>query len=292
MQYEGAIYRPPSEADSLILQVTVGCSHNKCTFCGSFKSKKFRVKSFEEIKKDVEEAKVYCQSVKKVFLTDGDALIIPQKRLVPIIELIRESFPRMERIGAYGNVKSVLKKSADELKALKEMGLGIIYLGVESGDQQVLDEVCKGTTIEKMVEAAKRVKEAGIVFSVTVLLGLGGVERSAVHAEQTGKLLTLMDPDFIGALTIIMKSGTVLADRIKRGEFSIPDAYQLVKELYVMIEHTHVTRSFFASNHATNYLPLKVWLPEEKGKALQAIRHVLERRDPSMLRSDYLRQKS
>jgi len=157
MKYEGTIYRPPSEADSLILQVTIGCSHNKCTFCGSFKEKRFRVRSFEEIAEDVNEAKQYARYIRKVFLADGDALIIPQKRLLPIVQLVRDAFPKMERIGIYGNTKSILKKSVEELKALKELGVGIVYLGVESGDQVVLDRVCKGTTLDRTAEAAKRI---------------------------------------------------------------------------------------------------------------------------------------
>ncbi len=289
MKYEGAIYRPPSEAHSLILQVTVGCSHNRCTFCGSFKGKRFRIKSFEEIKEDVDEAKAYARYVNKVFLADGDALIIPQKRLVPIVELVKESFPKLERIGVYGNVKSVLKKSVEELKALREMGLGILYLGVESGDQVTLDRVCKGTTLEKMEEACRRVKDAGIVLSVTVVLGLGGVERSRIHAEQTGKFLSRIDPEYMGALSIIVVPGTPLAIEIENGTFQVPDPYMLLEELAIMIENTDVTHGFFASNHASNYLPIKVWLPEQKGEALRAIRQVLNRKDPSLLRPEFLR---
>ncbi len=289
MKYEGMIYRPPSEAYSLILQVTVGCSHNKCTFCGSFKDKKFRLKSIEEIKEDVDEAKAYERYVKKVFLADGDALIIPQKRLLPIIQLVKDSFPKLERIGVYGNVKSVLKKSVDELKLLKEMGVGIVYLGVESGDQVTLDRVCKGTTTDKMVAAAERVKEAGMTLSVTVLLGLGGVERSAIHAEETGKLLSRMDPEYVGALSLIVVPGTPLAAEIENGTFVVPDPYMMLKELAVMIENTNVTHTFFASNHASNYLPIKVWLPEDKAKALSAITHVLNQKDPRLLRPESLR---
>ncbi|MCX7965919.1 MAG: radical SAM protein [Syntrophorhabdaceae bacterium] len=289
MKYEGAIYRPPSEADSLILQVTVGCSHNKCTFCGSYKDKKFRVKSFEEIKEDVEEAKEYARFIRKVFIADGDALVIPQKRLIPIMELIRGAFPKLERIGIYGNTKSILKKSVDELKQLKDLGLGIVYLGVESGDQVVLDRVCKGTTLEKTEEAAKRVKEAGMILSVTVLLGLGGVERSRIHAEETGKFLTKIDPHYTGALSVIIVPGTPLAEQVKRGEFKVPTPYQLLEELEIMIENTNPTHMFFASNHASNYLPVKAWLPEEKEKILKAIRHVLDKKDPSMLRPEFLR---
>jgi radical SAM superfamily enzyme YgiQ (UPF0313 family) len=289
MKYEGMIYRPPSEAHSLILQVTVGCSHNKCTFCGSFKDKKFRVKSFEEIKEDVDEAKVYDRYVRRVFLADGDALIIPQKRLVPIVELIKDSFPRLERIGIYGNAKSILKKSVDELKLLRDMGIGIVYLGVESGDQVTLDRVCKGTTLDKVAEAAARVKEAGMVLSVTVLLGLGGVDRSAQHAEETGKFLSRIDPEYVGALSIIVVPGTPLARDMEKGAFEVPSPYEMLEELAVMIRNTNVTHTFFASNHASNYLAVKVWLPEEKEKALRAISHVLAQKDPRLLRPEYMR---
>ena len=289
MKYEGTIYRPPSEADSLILQVTIGCSHNKCTFCGSYRDKKFRVRTFEEIAEDVREAKQYARYIKKVFLADGDALIIPQKRLLPIVQLVKDAFPKLERIGVYGNTKSILKKSVEELKELKALGVGIVYLGVESGDQVVLDKVCKGTLLDKTAEAAQRVKDAGILLSVTVLLGLGGVERSKIHAEETGKFLSRIKPDYAGALSVIVVPGTVLADEIKKGTFVVPDPYMLLEELYIMIENTHVDHTYFASNHASNYLPVKAWLPDEKEKTLKAIKHVLSERDPSMLRPEFMR---
>lgn len=289
MKYEGTIYRPPSEADSLILQVTIGCSHNKCTFCGSFKDKKFRVRSLDEIKEDVNEAKQYARYIKKVFLADGDALIIPQKTLLPIVELVKDAFPKLERIGVYGNTKSILKKSIEELKALKDLGVGIVYLGVESGDQVVLDRVSKGTLLDKTAEAAKRVKDAGILLSVTVLLGLGGVERSRIHAEETGKFLSRIKPDYAGALSVIVVPGTVLARQVKEGTFVVPDPYMLLEELYIMIKNINVERMYFASNHASNYLPVKAWLPDEKEKTLKAIEHVLARRDPSMLRPEFMR---
>ena len=283
------IYRPPSEAESLILQVTIGCSHNKCTFCGSFKDKKFRLRSFDEVKEDVEEAKQYARYIKKVFIADGDALIIPQKKLIPIIELIKDAFPKLERIGLYGNTKSILKKSVDELKQLKELGVGIIYLGVETGDQVILDRVCKGTLLDKTAEAAKRVKDAGIILSVTVLLGLGGVERSSIHAEETGKFLTRIQPDYAGALSVIVVPGTQLAEEVKKGTFKVPDPYMLLEELERMISNIDADHMYFASNHASNYLPVKGWLPEEKEKMLKAIKYVLQQKDPSMLRPEYMR---
>jgi radical SAM superfamily enzyme YgiQ (UPF0313 family) len=289
MKYEGTIYRPPSEADSLILQVTIGCSHNKCTFCGSFKEKKFRVRTFEEIAEDVEEAKAYARYIRKVFLADGDALVIPQKRLIPIVELVRGAFPKLERIGVYGNTKSILKKSVEELKQLKELGVGIIYLGVESGDQVTLDRVCKGTTLDKTAEAAARVKEAGIILSVTVLLGLGGIERSEIHARETGRFLSRIDPDYAGALSVIVVPGTKLADEMEGGAYQVPDPYMLLAELAIMIGNTNCTHCFFASNHASNYLPVKAWLPEEKEKVLKAIERVLSLKDPSLLRPEFMR---
>lgn len=289
MKYEGTIYRPPSEADSLILQVAIGCSHNKCTFCGSYKDKKFRIRPYEEIVEDVQEAKQYARYIRKVFLADGDALIIPHKRLLEIVKLVNDAFPKLERIGVYGNTKSILKKSLEELKALKELGVGIVYLGVESGDQVVLDRVCKGTLLDKTAEAAQKVKDAGILLSVTVLLGLGGTERSKIHAEETGKFLSRIKPDYAGALSVIVVPGTVLADEIKKGTFIVPDPYMLLEELYIMIENTHVDHTYFASNHASNYLPVKAWLPEEKEKTLKAIKHVLSERDPSMLRPESMR---
>jgi radical SAM superfamily enzyme YgiQ (UPF0313 family) len=289
MKYEGMIYRPPSEAESFILQVTIGCSHNKCTFCGSFKEKKFRLRAFDEVKKDVEEAKQFARYIKKVFIADGDALIIPQKRLIPIITLINEAFPKLERIGLYGNTKSILKKSVEDLKELKELGIGIIYLGVESGDQVVLDRVCKGTLLDKTAEAAKRVKDAGIILSVTVLLGLGGVERSSFHAEETGKFLTRIQPDYAGALSVIIVPGTPLAEEVKKGTFTVPDPYMLLAELERMISNIDADHLYFASNHASNYLPVKGWLPEEKEKILKAIKYVLQQKDPSMLRPESMR---
>ena len=289
MKYEGMIYRPPSEADSLILQVTIGCSHNKCTFCGSFKDKKFRLRSFDEVKEDVNEAKQYARYIKKVFIADGDALIIPQKKLVPIVELIKNSFPKLERIGLYGNTKSILKKSVDELKLLKELGVGIVYLGVESGDQVILDRVCKGTVLDRTAEAAQRVKDAGIILSVTVLLGLGGVERSRTHAEETGKFLTRIQPDYAGALSVIVVPGTPLADEVEKGTFTVPDPYVLLEELEIMISNIDAEHMYFASNHASNYLPVKGWLPEEKERILKSIRYVLQQKDPSMLRPEFMR---
>lgn len=289
MRYEGAIYRPPSEAQSLILQLTIGCSHNKCKFCGSYKDKRFRVRSLEEIREDLEETNRYRNLIKRVFLADGDALVVPQRILLPVLKEIKERFPKLERVGIYGNVKSILKKSVEDLKELKELGLGIIYLGVESGDQVTLDRMNKGTTVEKIEEAAKRVKDAGILLSVTVLLGIGGTERSLIHAEETGKLISRIEPDYTGALTLIVIPGTPLEREMREGKFRLPGPFELLEELHVMLENINVKKGFFASNHASNYVPVKGYLPQDKERMLSAIRFAYESKDSRLLRPEYLR---
>jgi radical SAM superfamily enzyme YgiQ (UPF0313 family) len=288
MDYEGFIIRPPSEAYSLLLQVTVGCSHNKCTFCGTYRQKKFRIKSLEQIKKDLREASHY-ENVEKVFLCDGDALIIPQPRLEEILELINLNLPNIERIGTYANAKSVLRKSVDELNKLRELGLKIIYLGVETGNAELLQKIHKGATYEQMVEAAHRVKEAGIVLSVTVLLGLGGIEKSIEHAMDTAKILTDMDPDYAGALTVMFVPETELYEDYLAGRFVLPDQFGFIRELYLMIANSNFTNCYFTSNHASNYLPVKAYLPREKEKILKMISSVIEAKDLSQIRPEYLR---
>ena len=288
MRYEGIVIRPPSEAGSLILQATLGCSHNRCTFCPTYKTKRFRIRTLQQIKDDLSSAKGY-QRVRRVFLADGDALIVPQRMLVPIMEEIREAFPDLERVGVYGNAKSILKKGPGELRELKEMGLGIVYLGLESGDPEVLTEIRKGVGIDAMIEAARRVKDAGVKLSVTVLLGIAGRIGGARHAEATGAVLSRMDPDYIGALTLMLVPGTPLHGVYERGEFSLPDTMGLLEELWVMLSHIQVTECLFTSNHASNYLPLRIRLPHEKQEALALIRHILERDRTDLLRPEYLR---
>jgi len=289
MKYEGMIYRPPSEADSLILQVTVGCSYNRCTFCGAYQGKTFRIKSLEEIKEDIDEASSYGAAVRRVFLADGDALILPQKDLVYILSTLKQRLKRLERVGIYANARDILKKGVDELKELKNLGLGIIYLGLESGNPEVLKRIKKNSTVDQMVRAARRVKEAGIVLSVTVLLGIGGVKLSHEHARDTGKVLSAMDPDFVGALSLIVVPGTPIAEEIETGKLVLPTPFGLIEELETMINHCHLTNGFFASNHASNYLPLKIRMPEQKEEALQRIREVLEKKDPRLLRPEFMR---
>lgn len=281
------IFRPPSEADSLILQVTVGCSYNRCTFCGAYRGKRFRIKRFEEIKEDIDEVSAY--PIRRVFLADGDALIIPQKELSQILSYLNQRLKGLERVGIYANAKDILRKGLEDLKALKALGLGILYLGLESGDPYVLRRIKKNATVDQMIQAAEKVKEAGILLSVTVILGLGGVEGSQAHAKKTGEVLSRMDPDYVGALSLMIVPGTPIEKEIEEGRLVLPTPFGLIQELETMIEHSSMTHCFFASNHASNYLPLRFWIPEEKEEALWRIREVLKRKDPALLRPEYLR---
>ena len=287
MKYEGMIFRPPSEADSLILQVTVGCSYNRCTFCGAYQGKRFRIKSFEEIKEDVDEVSPY--KIRRVFLADGDALSIPQKGLLRILSYLKAKLKGLERVGIYANAKDILRKDLEELKALKDLGLGIVYMGLESGDPEVLKRIKKNATVDQLICAGKRVKESGILLSVTVILGLGGVEGSPVHVVETGKVLSQMDPDYVGALSLMIVPGTPIEKEIETGELVLPTPFGLIQELETMIANCQFTDCFFASNHASNYLPLRIKMPEQKEEALKRIREILRRKDPELLRPDYLR---
>lgn len=271
MHYEGYCIRPPSEADSILLQVTVGCSHNKCTFCGSYQDKRFKIKDDKIILSDILYASRHMQREDRLFLMDGDALIIPQERLVWILDCIKEYLPRVKRVGAYANVKSIKKKSLEELKVLCQKNLGILYLGVETGDDEIRNAIHKGSTAATCIEMGRRVKEAGIQLSVTVLLGIGGREKSLHHAHATGELLSAMDPDFVGALTVMLIPGTPLYRDYENGTFKLPDEAGLLRELREMIACTNLTRGYFFSNHASNYLPVKAKLPSGKQKALDLI---------------------
>ena len=287
MKYEGMIFRPPSEADSLILQVTVGCSYNRCTFCAAYQGKRFRIKSLEEIKEDVDEVSSY--KIRRVFLADGDALSIPQKGLIQILSYLHAKLKGLERVGIYANAKDILRKDVEELKALKDLGLGILYLGLESGDPEILKRIKKNATVDQLIRAGKRVKESGMALSVTVILGIGGVNGSQAHAVETGRVLSEMDPDYVGALSLMIVPGTPIAKEIETGTLVLPTPFALIQELETMIANCQFTHCFFASNHASNYLPLRIQMPEEKEEALMRIREVLRRKDPDLLRPEYLR---
>ena len=273
MHYEGNCIRPPSEAYSILLQVTLGCSHNKCTFCGTYTDKRFTIKDDKIILADILFASKYMKRQDRVFLMDGDALIIPQKRLMWILDRIREHLPWVKRVGAYGNAKGIKMKSAEELKALRKNGLGILYMGVETGDDDLLKKIRKGSTAQKLIDMGRKVREAGIKLSVTVLLGIAGndPELSLRHAKATGKVLSAMDPNYVGALTVMLVPGTPLYEEYKRGEFRLLSESETLVELREMIANTNLSRGMFFSNHASNYLPIKARLPKGKDAALAQI---------------------
>ena len=271
MHYEGNIIRPPSEAFSILLQVTLGCSHNKCTFCGTYKDKRFTIRDDATILSDILYASKYMRKQHRLFLIDGDALIIPQRKLVWILDTIKEHLPWIRRVGAYANAKSIKMKSDDQLAKLKEKGLGILYLGVESGDDDTLRKVCKGTSAANLINQGRRIKDAGIKLSVTVLLGIAGPIDSLRHAKATGELLTAMNPNYVGALTVMLLPDTPLEEDYRAGRFQLPDTRGLLLELREMFTHTHLSGGLFMANHASNYLPIKAALPKDRDKTLALI---------------------
>lgn len=290
MRYEGNIFRPINEAGSYILQCTIGCSHNRCTFCSMYKDKKYRVRSLDEIKTDIRMAKLYYHDLEKVFLADGDALAMDTSDLVEVITYLKEAFPSLRHIGIYASPDSILKKEISELTALKAAGLTIAYLGVETGDPELLKDIRKGVTYDEMVEAGRRIRRAGILLSVTVLLGLAGRSPKAVdHAIKTAEICNDMNPDYIGALVLMLVPRTELFRRQERGEFELPGPFEILDEMRIMIEHLNVEGTEFRSNHASNYLPIKGRLPDDKEKMLKLINDMIAKEDRRYLRPDYLR---
>ncbi len=275
MDYQGIIIRPPSEANSIILQVTVGCSHNKCTFCGTYKGVRFRIKPESVVERDIAFAARYCRRQRRVFLTDGDALILPQARLLKLLRSIQEQLPWITRVGVYGNAKSIRTKTLEDLIALHEHGLGIVYMGLESGDGVTLKKIRKGVGADTIIKMGRRVIEAGIKLSVTVLLGLAGPERSDVHAEATGRALSAMDPDYVGALSLMLLPNTPLGRDYAEGRFRLVSPVEMLRELKTMIAHTHLSGGLFHANHASNYLPIKARLPRDQRAAVSLIDRAL-----------------
>jgi radical SAM superfamily enzyme YgiQ (UPF0313 family) len=274
--YVGNCIRPPSEADSILLQATLGCSHNKCTFCGTYNDKRFAIKDRSILENDIRFAAKHCQRQRRVFVMDGDALIMPMRNWEWLLSEIKEKLPWVTRVGAYANSKAVAMKSDEELKKLREMGLKILYYGLETGHPQLLKDICKGGGPEKHIKQGQRLKAAGIKVSVTVLLGIGGTELSLEHARETGKVLSGMDPDYIGALTLMLLPNTPLGQAHERGEFNLPDARGMLMELREMIASTDLSGGLFYANHASNYLPIKARLPQDKESSLALIDSALD----------------
>lgn len=287
MHYEGNIIRPPSEANSILLQITVGCSRNKCTFCGTYMGERFRIKNDDIIMADIAFAAEYCKKQRRVFLCDGDALIIPQKRLLKILVEIKNQLPWVTRVGVYANAKSLKMKTPDELEALREHGIGIAYMGLESGDDVTLKKIDKGAKAETMIRMGRKARNAGIKLSITVLIGIAGKERSTIHAQETGRVLSAIDPEYVGALSLMLIPGTPLHKDYVAGRFPLLKPDEMLQELRTMIEHTTLTRGLFHANHASNYLPIKARLPRDKAATLKLIDDALDGQVP--LKPEWLR---
>ena len=301
------IIRPPSEWKSYFLPLTGGCSNNTCAFCGYYGSR-LQVRDIDDVKQEIDALALFTRSGvrlpdlprvvyavaqgwdgKRVFLQDGDALVYPFPKLTEALQYLDEKLPSVERIGTYATPQDILRRSTDELKELRRLKLGILYTGLETGDDELLQEIGKGVTPGELVEAGKKVKEAGISFSVTVILGLGGVERSERHALETARLLTGIDPNYAGALTLTLIPGTPLYEQWERDEFHPLSPFQSLEKLKLIIDNAGFTDCFFSSMHASNYLSLRGKLPQDRERMLSELEVVLAARDPSLLRPEFLR---
>jgi radical SAM superfamily enzyme YgiQ (UPF0313 family) len=270
------VIRPPSEADSYILQVTYGCSHNRCTFCGTYADKPFCARPMEEVLDDVALAQVQIPDTRRVFLADGNALVLSTERLVTILDALAAAFSRLRRVGIYANARDILSKTDVELAALQQRKLQIVYLGLESGSDEVLRRVHKGITAAEMIEAVQKLRRAGIRASVIALLGLGGKELSGEHAEQTGLVVSAMNPEYFSMLTLMLIPGTELHREWQSGKFDLPQPLELLGELrQVLASLDGLSRCIFRTNHASNYLPLAGTLSRDKARLLATLDEAL-----------------
>ncbi len=290
MRYEGSIFRPFSEANSYLLQCTVGCSHNQCTFCGMYKDKKYRERSLKEIMEDIAMAKDSYGDLEKVFLCDGDAIALETDMLLAILKKLHETFPSLRHVGSYVGPQSTLSKSVDELKALQAAGLTKAYIGVETGDDELLKKVKKGVGYDQMLKAGQNLIEAGINLSAMVLLGLAGKgEASKRHALATAKICDEMKPQYLAALTVTPVPGTVLYQQVQRGDFELLDPFETLEEMKLIFENIMADNMKFVGTHASNYLPVTGTLQKDKEKMIKMVDAVLKNKDERMLRPDYMR---
>ena len=290
MRYEGNIFRPFSEANSYLLQCTIGCSHNRCTFCGMYKDRKYRVRSLEEIRTDIRMARDHYGDLEKVFLCDGDAIAMETDLLLEILHELYAAFPSLRHVGTYVGPQSTLGKSMSELVALRSAGLAKAYLGVETGDDRLLQETKKGVSAEEMLQAGRNLVEAGINLSSMVLLGLAGKGgRSVEHAIATARITNEMGPQYLAALTVTPVPGTVLYKQVEAGTFEVMDAFETLEEMKVLFEHITLDNLRFVGVHASNYLPINGTLQRDKQEMLATIDSVLGTRDRGMLRDEHLR---
>ncbi len=290
MRYEGQIYRPFSEADSYLLQCTIGCSHNQCTFCGMYKDRKYRVRSLEEIRIDIAMAKEQLCDARKVFLCDGDAVAMDTPVLIEILKSLYGAFPSLRHVGTYVGPQSTLSKSLSELSALRAAGLTKVYLGVETGDDRLLAEIKKGVNAQQMLKAGQNLVNAGFNLSSMVMLGIAGTgERSREHALATAEITNAMRPSYIAALTYTPVPHTPLYSKVAQGRFILPDPFETLAEMKVMIENITIAPIKFIGAHASNYLPVSGTLQKDRAGMLCAIQSVLDSRDMSALRPEHRR---
>jgi radical SAM superfamily enzyme YgiQ (UPF0313 family) len=288
MEYNEPLFRPPSEAGSLILQATLGCSHNRCSFCGMYKMKHFRIRPFEEFEADALECARMVPHTERIFLADGDALAMKTDHLCRILRLLRANFPRLQRITSYANPSNVLRKSDEDLRLLRGEGLDILYLGIESGDDELLLKVDKGATRDEILEAGRRVIAVGFPLSVTVLLGLGGRAGSEKHIAATAELCSAMNPHYLSALTLMLGPFEDYFRAQMGGGFEFPDKAGLLRELRGLVSALDTRETVFRTNHASNYLPLKGVLSRDRNRLLGVIDAALENPD-QFLRPEFMR---
>lgn len=289
MNYDMPLYRPPSEAYSMIFQVTLGCSHNKCKFCYMYRTKKFRIRSIESIKRDIDEAAGYRDAFDRVFLADGDALVIKTDTMLKILELIREKFPHIQRVSAYANPSNILRKSEDELVAISKAGLKMLYIGIESGDDEILRLINKGATSNEIVECIKKARSCGFQTSTTVVLGLGGRERTEQHAENTARVVNEAHPDYLSLLTLMLGPFEKDYRRELGVKWTPLDPIETLVEIRNIIKGIDKKGIIFRTNHASNYLPLKGTISEDKKRLINILNNAIENPDEAPLKPEYLR---
>lgn len=278
--YDTPVFRPPSEADSFILRVTRGCAHNSCTYCNMYRGVKFEKLSDEQIMRQIAIAySVDRDGVRKVFLADGDALVLPTERLLKILYTLKKYFPNLEKVSSYTAPGDILRKSVDELKQLREAGLQLLYYGMESGDSQTLKDIRKGVNGEQSIEVGKRVRAAGMDLSIMIILGIAGVPGSERHALATAHAINEIKPNYLSALSLMLYRGSELKDQFERGEFTPLPPYGLMEELKVIVEHLDLPETehmVFRSNHVSNYIRLAATLPRDKDLLLKDIDRSIE----------------
>lgn len=289
LNYEGTVIRPPSEADSLIFQVTLGCSDNSCVFCPAYKDKPFKIKPLEKILDEIEFASREYPEIRKIFLADGDALFMPQNDLIKIFDAILEKFANVRRISLYASNKSAQLKSVEELKELKKRKMSLVYIGFETGDAEVYKMIRKYGSPEDNIISVNKFKEAGIKSNVTVILGLGGKKYSREHALNTAKVLNASKPEQIAALTLMVAKNTAMFDMIKDGSFEPLDDFESLEELKTIIENMDDFPCLFFSNHASNYVPVEARFPKDKKDIIKLLEHILKRKNKDDLKPDFLR---